>query len=513
MKKYLRFIVKIVICFFIVLFYTTVSQAESTTSTIYYSLSNNGTLRISGNGIVADKEEMAKFQESTKKLIIKEGITDLLDVDLWKFVNLETIQLPKSINVIHEKLFTRCVSLKEVDIPGIRYIGAEAFSDCKSLKKLTNAEAVESIEREAFWNCNSLEWPSFGNSLNKIGEVAFLNCFSFKQIVIPDSVTEIRRRAFCHCDNLEKLVLPASLKIWNQSATKCCPKLHTIVNRSNLSCQIYDFDGYRIWKTNKKRIKKVPAKKTAVATGKKIKIIYKLDGGKKTGKLPKYYEYGTILRIPQNIKKNGYIMAGWDCWDLKAKDADGTYESVDWRSYLGPVVREPEMHPIWLKYSAGNTKKGTVELKVGDPEYVNDDGGYYHYIVRYSDYKNMKNAKSRYISGYPAKAIFRRLKKGKIYYFQVGPLYDSENHKPDFWLKKHRIMLMYGKEASNQKQEIDRQHHTIPNQRKQRPKDKHRGNVYNLLFRHKIASYAHYAQCRLLRNPPSFISLFQNDKI
>jgi len=43
---------------------------------------------------------------------------------------------------------------------------------------------------------------------------------------------------------------------------------------------------------------------------------------------------------------------------------------------------------------------------------------------------------------------------------------------------------MYGKEASNQKQEIDRQHHTIPNQRNQRPKDKHRGNVYNLLFRH-----------------------------
>ena len=27
------------------------------------------------------------------------------------------------------------------------------------------------------------------------------------------------------------------------------------------------------------------------------------------------------------------------------------------------------------------------------------------------------------------------------------------------------IMLMYGKEASNRKQEIDRQHHTIPNQR------------------------------------------------
>lgn len=35
-------------------------------------------------------------------------------------------------------------------------------------------------------------------------------------------------------------------------------------------------------------------------------------------------------------------------------------------------------------------------------------------------------------------------------------------------------MLMYGKEARNRKQEIDRQRHIIPNQR---PKDKHCGNL------------------------------------
>lgn len=43
--------------------------------------------------------------------------------------------------------------------------------------------------------------------------------------------------------------------------------------------------------------------------------------------------------------------------------------------------------------------------------------------------------------------------------------------------KEHRYlgrMLMYGKEASNRKQEIDRQHYTIPNQR---PKDKHCGKI------------------------------------
>ena len=37
-----------------------------------------------------------------------------------------------------------------------------------------------------------------------------------------------------------------------------------------------------------------------------------------------------------------------------------------------------------------------------------------------------------------------------------------------------QVMLMYGKEASNRKQEIDRQHYTIPNQR---PKDQHCGKI------------------------------------
>lgn len=45
-------------------------------------------------------------------------------------------------------------------------------------------------------------------------------------------------------------------------------------------------------------------------------------------------------------------------------------------------------------------------------------------------------------------------------------------------------MLMYGKEASNRKQETDLQHHTIPNQRNQRPKEKHYGNVHNRLWNH-----------------------------
>ncbi len=45
---------------------------------------------------------------------------------------------------------------------------------------------------------------------------------------------------------------------------------------------------------------------------------------------------------------------------------------------------------------------------------------------------------------------------------------------------------MYGKEASNRKQETDRQHHTIPNQR---PKDKHRGKIKTFGFSHNADYY------------------------
>ena len=76
-----------------------------------------------------------------------------------------------------------------------------------------------------------------------------------------------------------------------------------------------------------------------------------------------------------------------------------------------------------------------------------------------------------------------------MYEMPSDPQYKDELGKQEIDRQHHTIpnqrsqrpMLMYGKEASNRKQEIDCQYHTIPNQR---PKDKHYGNVHNRLFRH-----------------------------
>ena len=57
-----------------------------------------------------------------------------------------------------------------------------------------------------------------------------------------------------------------------------------------------------------------------------------------------------------------------------------------------------------------------------------------------------------------------------FYRYEFPTFYDYTDYNVFY----RDIMLMYGKEASNRKQEIDRQHYTIPNQR---PKDKHCGKI------------------------------------
>lgn len=442
MKKFFENVLRTVVCVIGIFLYASICQAEETAPDIHYTLSDDGTLTISGIGALTDQKEIEKYSDSMKRLIIKEGITDLQGLHFWKCENLETVKLSASVKVLPDEVFAACKALKEVDMPGVTYIGVRAFRQCEYLEKVTNAKAVEEIEREAFMECDMLKWPSFGNRLKRMGNAAFYSCKSIKNVVIPDSVTEIGRLAFCYCENLEKLVIPASLKIWKKSITRHCPLLKTIVNHSRLSCQIYDFGGYKRWKADGKRVKNVPARKTAVAEGKKMKIGYKLNGGRKMGKLPEYYEFGTILRLPLNLKRKGYVMIGWDCWDDENEDTDGNYDIADPRLYIGPVERKPVMKAKWLEYSAKNTRKGTVVLKVCDPENIYDrDTAYFKYLVLCSNNKSMKNAKRKYITGYPAKAVFQNLKKGKTYYFQVGPIIDVEDDKPDFWLKKHKIKI------------------------------------------------------------------------
>ena len=156
MKKYYKSIVKFTVCLIGFFLLGSKCQAEEAASNIHYSLSDNGTLTISGTGTVSDKQELHKYKENTKHLIIEEGITDLQNVDLWAFTKMETVKLPNTIEVLQEKQFILCHSLKKVDMPGVTKIGAKAFSDCESLEEI-NIPKTTFIGAEAFNQCKSLK--------------------------------------------------------------------------------------------------------------------------------------------------------------------------------------------------------------------------------------------------------------------------------------------------------------------------------------------------------------------
>ena len=77
--------------------------------------------------------------------------------------------------------FYGCSSLMEVKLPGtVEVIGERAFSKCSSLRgELTLPDSLKRIEEEAFWYCSKLEsihFPAASSLLEFVHKEAFFGC-------------------------------------------------------------------------------------------------------------------------------------------------------------------------------------------------------------------------------------------------------------------------------------------------------------------------------------------------
>ena len=73
---------------------------------------------------------------------------------------------------------------------GVRIIGDEAFSYCKTIEKVHIPSSVISIGQCAFYGCNHLKSVSFHQSVVEIAYDAFFNCESLDHIIIPAGTVE-----------------------------------------------------------------------------------------------------------------------------------------------------------------------------------------------------------------------------------------------------------------------------------------------------------------------------------
>lgn len=320
--------------------------------------------------------------------------------------------------------------------------------DC--IKKIVIGEGITSLGKNSFTYFPNAKKVILPSSLKKIGDNVFSDMPALETIKVPDSVASIGKGAFSDCDLLKKLVLPASLKSWKKGIAQDCPSLSAIINRSKVTCHLDNCRGWRIWKVNSKKTRVLPKKKTARARGKKIPIIYDLAGGKRTGKLPKYYEYGTKLTLPPNIKRNGYELLCWYSEERYKTFYPAAYPLyyIDHNSLLYMEEQEEEnkrleeirLTPCWFKFQIQNSKEGTVQIYLDGSKNPLD---IFMYEVRYSEFEDMSSPHSENLLGAKDNKVMgeiTNLDRGKIYYFEFRT-WEDPDWEIDSWMGKRKIQV------------------------------------------------------------------------
>lgn len=129
----------------------------------------------------ADYAPWNDYRDEITAVVIGEGITEVGERAFDTFENLQSVQLPSSLQGIGMQAFYRC-NLQSVQLPeGLRYIGPLAFAG-NALTELTLPEGLRYVYRGAFRDMESLQSVT-------IGPATRLNLYSPEPIFTGTNVT------------------------------------------------------------------------------------------------------------------------------------------------------------------------------------------------------------------------------------------------------------------------------------------------------------------------------------
>lgn len=156
-------------------------------------------------------------------------ITSIGDRSFQKCVDLESINIGKSVKRIGNYAFLGCKKLSNIIIPNsVVSIGESVFMQCENLKSIVIPDSVISIGAYAFDFCNNLTDVTIGNSVTSIGSNAFENCSSMTSLIIGNSVTDINSSAFRNCSSLTSVVIPNTVTTIGEGAFSDCSNLTSL---------------------------------------------------------------------------------------------------------------------------------------------------------------------------------------------------------------------------------------------------------------------------------------------
>ena len=174
-----------------------VAVQSGTTGDCTWTLDDDGTLTVSGNG------EMGGYGyyqwDNAKKVIINEGVTAIGENEFFACYDLESVSIPSSVKTINKLAFALDEKLTDVTISeGVTFIGNGAFYECKSLTSISLPKSVKTIELGAFSRSGlkSLIIPECVKSLECVS-----GCENLTDVLVPASVTDFSNYVFCNNRN------------------------------------------------------------------------------------------------------------------------------------------------------------------------------------------------------------------------------------------------------------------------------------------------------------------------
>ena len=162
------------------------------------------------------------YSSKNGMLLDKDGKRLILGVDRDAIV-------PNGVETISAGAFSNCRSLTRVTIPNsVTNIGDSAFSGCWSLDNVVIPDGVVSIGCNAFDSCNSLSSVVLPNGIVEIAEYSFRGC-AIRNVIIPQGVRHIRKYAFDDCYFLENVIMPDGLISIGDNAFSSCISLESVI--------------------------------------------------------------------------------------------------------------------------------------------------------------------------------------------------------------------------------------------------------------------------------------------
>ncbi|MBQ0119815.1 MAG: leucine-rich repeat protein [Bacteroidales bacterium] len=164
---------------------------------------------VQGNSLTTIGEYAFSKCTSLKKVNLPQSVRRI-EKRAFEQCGLESFDMPP-ITYLEEGLLYYCTDLKSVTLsPTIKTLPANTVYGCHSLTQLIIPEGIEALATSSINYCNSLTTVQFPNTLTTIGDNVMYNCFALEHINLPSSLRTIGEN-FMRENYLKSLIIPEGL--------------------------------------------------------------------------------------------------------------------------------------------------------------------------------------------------------------------------------------------------------------------------------------------------------------